>query len=98
ENVVAGTAMTAGAAADVEITINGVMVTADVTSDAASSRAAVVDAINAKSGATGVTAIDTGNDDQGVTLVAADGRNITVALANGATAANTGLASADTYE
>jgi flagellin len=60
-------------------TVNGVK-TSDIslTSDLATNRAAVVQAINAVKGQTGVEAVDTGDDAQGVKLVAADGRNITV--------------------
>jgi flagellin len=59
------------------------------------SRAIVVDAINKISGKTGVKATDTGGDAGGITLSAADGRNIEVAFntASSATdfAAATGL-------
>lgn len=63
-------------------TVNGVK-TSDVslTSDLATNRAAVVQAINAVKGQTGVEAVDTGDDAQGVKLMAADGRNITVSSA-----------------
>ena len=55
----------------------------------------VADAINLKSGQTGVTAsIDLNNIQQGVSLSAADGRNIAIA---GAAAATAGVAAADTY-
>jgi hypothetical protein len=50
--------------------------------------------INAISDQTGVTAINTGSDKGGVQLIAADGRNITVAKTTAATAALTGLADA----
>ncbi len=92
--VMEGSAMTA-AAGDGTITINGVTTApVFVTADAALSRSRVVAAINAISGQTGVTAIDTGADNLGVRLVAADGRNIEVTLTeNNATfnAATTGL-------
>lgn len=87
---VAGTSMTAGVAAG-SVTINGVSITLNTTADAASTRASVVSAINAKKDQTGVTAVDTGDDKGGVKLVAADGRNIVTALTT-VTAANTGLA------
>ena len=95
-NTVAGTSMT-GAAASGSVTINGTAITLTTTTDTAATRTAVVEAINAESGLTGVTAIDTGDDTQGVQLVAADGRNIEVTLAT-VTAAGTGLAASGTYE
>ncbi len=94
---VSGTAMTGAALSAGAITINGVS-TADIstTTDTALSRQLVVDAINAISSATGVKATDTGSDKNGITLQAADGRNIQVALRT-LTAAATGIAGADTY-
>ena len=77
------------------ITINGVS-TAVVTTtlNAEVTRASVVTAINNISQQTGVRAIDTGARDQGVVLIADDGRNITVKLTQGTgtfTEATTGL-------
>jgi flagellin len=43
-------------------------------------RTTVVQAINAMAGRTGVTAVDTGADNTGVKLVAADGRNISIGV------------------
>jgi flagellin len=86
---VAGKSMTAGILTGTAV-INGVSIAIDTTSDAASSRAAVVAAINAKKDQTGVTATDSGDDKTGVTLSAADGRNIDLTL-NTVTAATTGL-------
>ncbi|TFH72465.1 flagellin [Gammaproteobacteria bacterium LSUCC0112] len=94
-NSVAGSVMTAGDATG-SVSINGTSISIQTTADAATTRASVVTAINAQSALTGVTAVDTGDDDLGVTLVAADGRNIEVAFTT-LTAANTGLAAADTY-
>ena len=94
-NTVAGSDMTAAAASGT-ITINGTAISVTTTGDAASSRTAVVEAINAKSEQTGVIAVDTGDDDQGVTLTAADGRNITTSFTT-VTAASTGIAAASTY-
>ncbi|MDP3517448.1 MAG: flagellin [Pseudohongiella sp.] len=94
-NSVAGSVMTAGDATG-SVTINGTAISIQTTANAATTRASVVTAINAQSDLTGVTAVDTGDDDLGVTLVAADGRNIEVAFTT-LTAANTGLAAADTY-
>ena len=61
------------------ITINGVE-TADIAlgGDAATNRKAVIEAVNAMSGQTGVTAVDTGRSETGINLVAADGRNIEI--------------------
>jgi flagellin len=80
-NTLAGTSQTAGASTGT-ITINGVA-TATITTggvDAAADRAAVISAINAKSGQTGVVAVDGGTSASGISLVAADGRNISVSL------------------
>jgi flagellin len=62
-------------------------------------RAATVKAINAISNRTGVTAIDSGDDNQGISLVAADGRNITLAQSANSTVTSQalGLGSAGTY-
>ena len=62
------------------IAINGVT-TSTITLggiDATSDRMAVINAINAKTGQTGVVASDSGLDTSGVTLTALDGRNIVV--------------------
>ncbi|MBK1722646.1 flagellin N-terminal helical domain-containing protein [Thiocystis violacea] len=87
------------AATDGTITINGVT-TENIgigTGDAEGNRKAVIEAINAVSGETGVTAVDTGRAETGINLVAADGRNIEVSF-DTLTAADTGIAAADTYE
>lgn len=89
ETTVGGKSMTAAALTG-SVDINGVNIAIQTTADAGSSRAAVVSAINAESERTGVTAIDTGSDDEGVTLVAKDGRNIALELTT-VTAAATGL-------
>jgi len=93
---VLGTSMTA-AAAQGSVTING-YTTADVatTSDTATSRVNVVKAINDISGSTGVRAVDTGDDQQGVILVADDGRNIEFSLTT-ITAEASGLGTAGTH-
>lgn len=95
-NEVGGSAMTA-AVDDGAITLNGVSINVATTADAATSRQAVVAAINAKSAETGVIAEDTGLDTGGVKLSAADGRNITVAYGGTLDGAKTGLAAAATY-
>ena len=86
---ITGTTMTAAALTGT-VTVNGVT-TASITTttDAAASRKLVVDAINLLQGQTGVVATDTGDDKTGITLKAADGRNIDVALTT-LTAAATG--------
>ena len=95
DNVVAGSEMTAAVETGT-ITINGTAISVQTTADAASSRSAVVTAINEQSALTGVTAVDTGDDALGVSLVAADGRNIELSLGT-MTSAATGLAAAGTY-
>jgi len=95
-NTVSGTVMTVAATATGTITVNGVATAEFVTSGVSNSlsRKAVVTAINAISGQTGVVATDTESDDTGVTLTAADGRNIVTAH-TGHAAAQTGLALTD---
>ena len=101
-NTLSGAAMTATSLTGT-LKINGISTASITTStDAAASRAAVVNAINAISGQTGVKAVDGGTSASGVSLVAADGRNVTVTATstattltdaatglNGATAGNT---------
>jgi flagellin len=62
-------------------------------------RSAVVQAINDIANRTGVTAINTHDDNQGISLVAADGRNIVLAAGTTTTAtlSQMGMASAGTY-
>ena len=86
---VGGTAMTANANTGT-IDLNGVEIDIVTTADAATTRASVVQAINAESARTGVVATDTGKDVGGVTLTAADGRNIVLSLTD-VTADETGL-------
>ena len=92
KTVMTGSAMTAAALTGT-VTING-KETASITTttSAAANRTLVADAINAISGQTGVRAIDTGDDNAGIRLEAADGRNVIVSFDTGAlTAATTGL-------
>lgn len=113
-NEVNGTTMTSAAGGSSgTININGVDITLQSTTNTndvekASTRKSVIEAINAKSDQTGVTAVDGGNEN-GVILVAEDGRNIVVSnttglaeeaygLAVGATAAPTSGTSAGVYE
>ena len=81
------------------IVINGVATDEFSTSNASTalSRKAVVEAINNKSAQTGVRAVDTESDDLGVTLVAADGRNIDVSFGGSMTAAASGVRDTGTY-
>jgi len=89
-------ANSAGTAAGT-FTINGV--TTDVFTlkgkNAGEDRSIVVAAINAITGATGVRAVDNGSDSTGVSLIADDGRNITVfttaVTGSGYVAANSGV-------
>lgn len=90
KTVMTGTAMT-GAALTGTLTINGKTTAAITTTTSASaSRTLVAAAINLISGQTGVRAIDSGDDNVGIRLEAADGRNIIVS-ATTLTAATTGI-------
>jgi flagellin len=97
--VAAGTqTLTATAAGTATITVNGLAISVNnALGNPTTNRANTVAAINAQSAVTGVVATDTGS---GVSLAAADGRNITVAFAagtaTGATEADFGLAPAAT--
>ena len=90
KTVMTGTVMTAAALTGT-VTING-FTTASVTTttNAAASRTLIKDAINLIAGQTGVRAIDTGDNNAGLRLEAADGRNVIVSLTT-LTAASTGL-------
>lgn len=100
QNVVDGSAMS-GTATSGTMFVNGVETAAiTTTTDTTESREAVVDAINAISGQTGVTAVDSGNDTDGVILVAEDGRNIDLDIASGTgnlSAASTGVNADNVY-
>ncbi len=93
-NVMTGAAMTGDAVlqgtSTGTVTINGYTSArfTTVENNTRASREAVVKAINAVSELTGVVAKDTGMDDKGITLTAADGRNIELAF-------NTSSSSAD---
>ena len=78
ENVYTGQAMTGSSVVKGVVMVNG-FASAQIDSvfnNPRETRANTVRAINMISDKTGVRAIDTGSDTQGVTLVAADGRNI----------------------
>jgi len=78
-NVIIGSTFTAGVDAKT-LRINGV--TVEVTAAQAATRAGIVTEINKVSGQTGVVAADNG---RGLTLTAADGRNISLGAITGAT-------------
>jgi len=87
----AGSAMTVQAATGT-LTINGVSTSTVATvGDAGLDRAAVVTAINNISQQTGVRAVDTGDINKGVVMIADDGRNITFTYGGGLSSKNTGL-------
>jgi len=89
----AGSAMVVGAASGTLI-INGVSTSTIATvGDAGLDRAAVVTAVNNISQQTGIRAVDTGDINKGVILVADDGRNITLqyGVSGSLTSLNTGL-------
>ncbi len=80
ENVLNGQAMVAGPVATGVVFING-FASANITTvynNSQATRENVTRAINLISDKTGVKAINTGSDDKGITLVAADGRNIEI--------------------
>jgi flagellin len=92
------TTTTAGTAGTAILSINGLSITVTNAVNASTDRANAVAAINAQSSATGVVATDTG---VGVSLAAADGRNIvvgaiTAGTSTGSTLADFGLAAAAT--
>jgi flagellin len=88
-NSVVGTAVSAVAATAV-LTLNDVDISITTTTDAVANQATIVDAINAKSGQTGITASIIDSDK--LNLVAADGRTIAIGGAVG----STGLSVANT--
>jgi len=96
-NYVSGASMTVATAVTAgSITINGVSTDRFATAlDTSLTRKAVVNAINAISTQTGVLATDTNDDNLGVTLTAADGRNIVLAV--NTITSSTGLKTAATY-
>ncbi|AHK15305.1 flagellin [Thalassolituus oleivorans] len=77
QNVAGGSEMSAVAGSGT-FTLNGVDISFSTTTDAAQTRAAISQAINAVSDQTGVKAVDTDSASTGVNLVADDGRNITL--------------------
>jgi len=88
ENVMTGQAMTGISVLSGAIFVNG-FASANVTTvlnNPRETRANTVKAINLISDKTGVKAVDTGSDTKGVTLIAADGRNIEVSFETAADA------------
>jgi flagellin len=90
ENVFTGKAMSGSSVASGVVFINGYASAniSTVLNNPRETRIQVAKAINMISDRTGVKAIDTGSDTQGITLVAADGRNIEVRFE---TSANAGV-------
>jgi flagellin len=94
--VAAGTSAISGTGGSDTLSINGLTIAVTNSTNAATNRANAVAALNAQSAATGVVATDTGS---GVSLSAADGRNIVVGAigtTTGSTLADYGLAAAGT--
>jgi flagellin len=93
------TVTTTGVGGAVTIGVNGLAISVTATTNAVTNRANALTAINAQSAVTGVIATDTGS---GLSLAAADGRNITTTFTAGAagaaptTMADFGLAAAGT--
>lgn len=88
ENLMTGRAMSGTSVVKGTVFING-YASADITTvlnNSRETRANVVRAINLISDKTGVKAIDTGVDAKGITLTAADGRNIEVSFETNANA------------
>ncbi len=88
ENVMAGRAMSGTSVVKGAVMING-YASANITTvlnNPRETRMNVVRAINLISDKTGVVAVDTGSDAKGITLTAADGRNIEVQFETGANA------------
>jgi flagellin len=90
-NILVGTGFTTGvtaaAVSATNIWLNGVTISANVTAD--TTRADLVNLINLKTGQTGVVASDNGD---GLTLVAADGRTISLGVDNAGAAGSTAVA------
>ena len=89
---VAAAAQVTGVGATGSITVNGLAIAVTSTASAATNRTNAVTALNAQSSVTGVVATDTGS---GVSLAAADGRNIITSFTT-VGAAEFGMAAAAT--
>ena len=92
ENIFTGKAMSGNSVVSGMVMINGFASAKIETlmNNPRDTRANVVRAINLISDKTGVKAVDTGSDQLGVTLTAADGRNIEVTFETSATASDFG--------
>ncbi|PUE59827.1 hypothetical protein B9Z44_09705 [Limnohabitans curvus] len=101
QTTVSGVVQATGTAVAGMVKVNGVDTAAfTLTTNNEINRATVAKAINDISDRTGVRATNTGDDNQGLSLVAADGRNITLAAGSTpgtATFGQMGLAAAGTY-
>ena len=62
------------------VIINGTTINVNLTSDVTANRNAIVAAINAQTKTTGVTAVNNGSDDQGISLTASTGKSIAVSF------------------
>jgi flagellin len=84
KNVMVGAPMSGATVMEGNLVINGYSTPAIKTiyNNPRDTRTAVVDAINFISAQTGVVAINTGTDGEGIRLEAADGRNIEISYAN----------------
>ncbi|MDP4677717.1 MAG: flagellin, partial [Burkholderiaceae bacterium] len=99
-NQVAGSIMSVAAGTTSStVSINGIATASFSlsTTNTETNRMTVAKAINDLSAQTGVRAVNTGDDNKGIQLVADDGRNIDVALGTVHTTGETGLAATDTY-
>ena len=102
QTVAAGAVMDAATAGDsTSLVVNGVTTaTIQLTGTKETDRESIAAAINAISGQTGVTATNSQDDNHGVSMTAADGRNITISIgtqSGSETLNNLGLAAAGTY-
>jgi flagellin len=84
KNVMVGAPMSGASVMEGNLVINGYSTPAieSIYNNPRDTRAAVVEAINFISAQTGVVAINTGTDGEGIRLEAADGRNIEISYAN----------------
>lgn len=62
------------------VVINGTSISVTMGTDATANRNAIVAAINAQTKTTGVSAVNNGSDDQGISLTAATGKSISVSF------------------
>ena len=102
QTVAAGAVMGAATAGDsTSLVVNGVTTaTIQLTGTKETDRESIAAAINAISGQTGVTATNSQDDNHGVSMTAADGRNISISIgtqSGSESLSNLGLADAGTY-